>query len=265
METGLRGRAAVVGGASKGLGRAAAEALAAEGCRLLVWSRGGKALEETAEEIRSMYGAEVHAASADAGDPFAAGTIADAARESLGDVDIVVLNSGGPPTADPAGTDAEGWHDAFQLLATTPITLATELLPGMRARRWGRVVAILSSVIRQPVPELVYSSSGRSALALWLKTVSSVVAADGVTVNGVLPGRLDTERVAQLDQLRADRDGRTPEEQRAAAEAAIPAKRYGRPLELGSLVAYLCSEGAGYQTGTFTPVDGGMLQGISLG
>jgi 3-oxoacyl-[acyl-carrier protein] reductase len=140
--------------------------------------------------------------------------------------------------------------------------LATELLPGMRERRWGRIVAILSSVIRQPTPPLVYSSSARSALTLWLKTVSSVVAAEGVTVNGVLPGRLDTERVAELDRIGADQQGRSPEEQRALSEAAIPARRYGKPEELASLVAYLCSDGASYQTGTFVPVDGGMTQGI---
>lgn len=262
MDTGLAGRSAIVGGASKGLGRAVAEALAAEGCRLLLWSRGGQALDETADGIRSMYGVDVATVGADARDPLAAGIMAEAARDALGEVDIVVLNSGGPPTGDPTATDADGWRDAFQLLATTPIMLATELLPGMRERRWGRIVAILSSVVRQPTPPLVYSSSARSALALWIKTVSSVVAADGVTVNGVLPGRLDTERVADLDRIAADERGRSPEEQRAMSQAAIPAKRYGRPEELASLVAYLCSEVASYQTGTFVPVDGGMIQGI---
>jgi 3-oxoacyl-[acyl-carrier protein] reductase len=260
--TGLGGRAALVGGASRGLGRAIAEGLAAEGCHLALWSRGGEALDEAVAEIASMYGVQAHAVTADASDPLAAEIVADAARDALGQVDIVVLNAGGPQTADPTQTTAEGWGEAFQLLATTPIMLATYLLPDMRRRRWGRVVGVLSSVIRQPVPDLVYSASGRSALAVWLKTTSSVVAADGVTMNGVLPGRLETERVAQLDRLRADREGRTGEEVRAAWERTIPAGRYGDPDELASLVVYLCSERAGYQTGTFTAVDGGLIQGL---
>jgi 3-oxoacyl-[acyl-carrier protein] reductase len=262
METGLRGRGALVGGASRGLGRAVAEALAAEGCRLALWARGGSALDEAAAEIGSVYGVEATAVAADASDPFAPGIVADAAREALGDVDIVVLNGGGPPPVDPTATTEEGWNEAFQLLATTPILLATNLLPGMRSRRWGRIVGILSSVTRQPVSDLVYSASGRSALALWMKTASAVVAGDGVTVNGVLPGRLDTERVAQLDQARADREGRGVDQVRTAWERTIPAGRYGRPEDLASLVVYLCSERAGYQTGTFTAVDGGLIQGL---
>jgi len=262
MELGLDGRGALVGGASKGLGRAVAEGLAAEGCRLALWSRGGEALDEAVAEIRSMYGVETHAVAADASDPFAAGIVADAARDALGQVDIVVLNSGGPPTADPTDTNAEGWGGAFQLLATTPIMVATHLLPGMRERRWGRVVGILSWVIRQPTADLVYSESGRSALATWMKATSAVVAADGVTINGVLPGAIDTERAAALDRLRADREGRSPVDVRAAREATIPAHRYGKPEELASLVVYLCSDRASYQTGTLTALDGGLIQGL---
>lgn len=262
METGLGGRGAVVGGASRGLGQAVAAGLAAEGCRLLLWSRGGEALEEAAREIRSMYGVEVHSVGADAADPFAPGIVADAARDALGAVDIVVLNSGGPPTADPTRTDPEGWQHAFQLLATTPIMLATHLLPAMRERRWGRIVAVLGSAIRQPVPELVYSASARGALALWLKTTAPVVAAEGVTMNGVVPGRIDTARVAELDQLRADRQGISAQEVRRASQEAIPAGRYGTPEELASLVVYLCSNLAGYQTGTLVAVDGGLIQGV---
>ena len=173
-----------------------------------------------------------------------------------------MLNAGGPPPTDPTATDAAAWQRAFQLLAITPIELASALLPSMRARAWGRVVASLSSGVRQPIPDLVYSNGGRGALAAWMKTTARVVASDGVTINGVLPGRLDTPRVAGLDDGRAARTGETPEAVRAAHIAALPAGRYGRPEELGSYVAYVCSSLASYQTGTFTAIDGGLIVGL---
>jgi 3-oxoacyl-[acyl-carrier protein] reductase len=174
----------------------------------------------------------------------------------------VILNAGGPPAVDPTATDADGWTRAFQLLAVTPIELATALLPGMRERRWGRVVGILSSGVRQPIPDLVYSNAARGALAAWLKTTARSVAADGVTVNGVLPGRLQTPRIDSLDRGRSERTGESMDAVRAAHLATIPAGRYGRPEELAACVAYLCSEPAAYQTGTFTAIDGGLIAGL---
>jgi 3-oxoacyl-[acyl-carrier protein] reductase len=262
MDLGLAGRTALVGGASSGLGRASAEALAAEGCRLAIWSRGRPGLETLAADLRERHGGEVVVLEGDATESGTGARIAAEALAALGTVDIVVLNAGGPPTVDPTATDATGWALAFQLLAITPIELASALLPGMRARRWGRIVGILSSGVRQPIPDLVYSNAGRGALVAWLKTTARVVAADGVTVNGVLPGRLDTPRVASLDQGRAERTGATVDAVRTAHLATIPAGRYGRPEELGSLVAYLASAAAGYQTGTFTAVDGGLISGL---
>jgi 3-oxoacyl-[acyl-carrier protein] reductase len=262
MDFGLKGRAALVGGASGGLGRASAERLAAEGCRLALWSRGGDALERAAADIRRNHSVEVVTVSGDAADPDTAVKVAEAAGKALGEIDIVVLNAGGPPAASATATDPAEWRRSFQLLAITPIQLTTLLLPGMRARKWGRVVSILSSAIRQPILELPYSNACRSALASWLKTISIEVVADGVTVNGVLPGRLDTERVASLDKLRADGMGVTMAQVRTESEKQIPAGRYGNPDELGAYVAWLCSEPAGYQTGTFVSIDGGMLRAI---
>jgi 3-oxoacyl-[acyl-carrier protein] reductase len=262
MDLGLRGRTALVGGASAGLGRACAERLAAEGCRLALWSRGGEALERAAAEIRQTHVVEVTTIAGDAADPATAARVAKEAVAALGQVDIVVLNAGGPPAAEATGTSPDEWRRAFQLLAITPIELTTLLLPGMRSRRWGRVVSILSSAVRQPIPELAYSNACRSALAAWLKTIAPEVMADGVTVNGVLPGRLDTARVAWLDRQRAEKAGTIQESIRAEYERAIPAGRYGRPDELGAYVAWLCAEAASYQTGTFVQIDGGALRAL---
>jgi 3-oxoacyl-[acyl-carrier protein] reductase len=262
MDLGLRGRGALVGGASAGLGRACAERLAAEGCRLALWSRGGEALEKAADEVRAAHSVDVFTIAGDAAEPATAALVAAAAQEALGAVDIVVLNAGGPPAGEATKTEPDEWRRAFQLLAITPIELAQLLLPSMRERHWGRVVSIMSSAIRQPIPELSYSNACRSALAGWLKTIAPEVAADGVTVNGVLPGRLDTARVAWLDEKRAERAGTTAAEIRASFERAIPAGRYGEPDELGAYVAWLCSEPARYQTGTLVQIDGGSLRAL---
>ena len=262
MDLGLTGRTALVGGASSGLGRASATALAAEGCRLAIWSRSQAGLDEVAADLRQRHGADVTVLLGDAAEPGTGARIAAAAQEALGSIDIVVLNAGGPPAVDPTATDADGWTQAFQLLAVTPIELATALLPGMRERRWGRVVGILSSGVRQPIPDLVYSNAARGALAAWLKTTARSVAADGVTVNGVLPGRLQTPRIDSLDRGRSERTGESMDAVRAAHLATIPAGRYGRPEELAACVAYLCSEPAAYQTGTFTAIDGGLIAGL---
>jgi len=262
LDLGISGRRALVGGASSGLGRAVAFGLAAEGCRLAISSRSRERLELVAEELERRFTTRVTILEADANDPLGAANLASGATAALGGVDILVLNAGGPPPVDATATQPDAWAKAFQLLATSPIELATRLLPGMREAGWGRIVSIMSYSIRQPVPELAYSTAGRAALMAWMKTVSRAVAADGVTVNGVLPGRHDTARITELDRARAEATGRTPEEIRAAHVAGIPAGRYGTAEELASLVVYLCSEPARFQTGTFTAVDGGLLAGL---
>jgi 3-oxoacyl-[acyl-carrier protein] reductase len=247
-------RRVVVGGASSGLGAAIAAQFASQGAQLLLWSRGGPRLSDVAAKLGA------HSIAADATDPGAAELVATAALDLLGGVDVLVLNAGGPPAVPADRTDPAQWRTSLQSLVVTPVDLATRLLPGMRERQWGRVVAVLSSGIREPIAELSYSNSGRAALANWLKTVAGPVAADGVTVNGVLPGRIDTERVARLDALKAAREGSTAGEVALASKKAIPAGRYGTAAEFAATVGFLASDAASYVTGSFLRCDGGMAR-----
>lgn len=257
MNLGLEGRRALVGGATSGLGAAVADALASEGCSILLWARDEARLATAAEELRQRHGVEVATVAADASSPASSEAVV-AAAGSFGDLDVVVLNSGGPPPVDPLATTEEGWRDALQLLLLTPVAIATALLPGMVERRFGRVVAILSSGIREPIPNLVYSNASRAALAAWLKTASRPVAAAGVTLNGVVPGRIATARTAGLDEAVSKKEGRPVEDVRAASAAQIPMGRYGEAAEFAAVVTFLCSAGAGYVSGAFVPADGGL-------
>lgn len=259
MNLHLDGRRALVGGATSGLGRATALALADEGCDLVLWSSSQEHLDETAHMITTRSTVSVRTVVADARAPEAPAQVAQAALQA-GVVDIVVLNAGGPPPVDPAETTLEGWTTALQMLTLTPILLASALLPGMRQRGFGRVLAVLSSGVVEPIPNLAYSNAGRAALAAWLKTVSSAVAAEGITVNGVLPGRFDTPRVGALDRARAGATGMSEADVRAASEQVIPARRYGDAAEFGAFMAMLASPVSSYINGRMHVVDGGMLK-----
>ncbi|HEX2902620.1 MAG TPA: SDR family oxidoreductase [Jatrophihabitans sp.] len=259
----MRRRGAVVGGGTAGLGEAIAQRLAADGTELLLWSRSEQRLAEAAERISSTHAVPVYTVAADAGSPDAAARVAEAAQRVLPSVDVLVLNAGGPKPCPPDRTDADDWRAALQLLTITPIELATRLLPGMRERGWGRVLAVLSSGVREPLPELAYSNSGRAALASWLKTVGRHVAGDGVTVNGIVPGRIDTDRVAALDRAAAERQGHDVAEVRRASEAGIPAGRYGRPEEFAAVAGFLCSDAASYLTASLISCDGGLMRSLT--
>jgi 3-oxoacyl-[acyl-carrier protein] reductase len=262
MDLGIRERVAVVGGGSSGLGLAAARRLAQEGCDLLIWARDEARVQATAANLARETGRRVEALAADAAVPGSAATVATAAIERFGHVDILVLNAGGPPAGDPTTTSSRDIEAGLQLLTTTPVELANRLLPGMREHKWGRVVAVLSWGVREPIPNLTLSNMGRGALAAWLKTASRWVGADGVTVNGVLPGRFGTPRIRELDEVRASRESRSVEEVQAEARSGVPARRDGDPDELGAVIAFLASEPAGYINGALVPVDGGMLHSL---
>lgn len=262
MDLGIAGRVAVVGGGSSGLGLACARRLSQEGCDLFLWARSAGGLATAAQELAAVSGRRVETFVADASHPAAAPAVAARALELFGHVDILVLNAGGPPPSDPTRTTAEQLHLAYQLLTVTPIELANALLPNMRERGWGRIVAILSWGVREPIPAVSLSNVGRSGLAAWLKTASRWVAQEGVTINGVLPGRFATPRITELDQERARREGRDPADVQREALATVPVGRDGRPDELGAAVAFLASVPAAYVNGSFMPVDGGMLQSL---
>ncbi len=248
MDLGLNGRVALVMGASKGIGRAIAAALAREGARVAISSRSQEALEQTAEEI----GGDVTAIAADAADTEGLAALPAAIEARLGPVEVLITNTGGPPFGGALDHEQSDWEHAYRSLVLAPRVLAGTVVPGMRERSWGRIVNVGSSSTREPIPGLNLSNSHRMASVGFLKTLSREVAADGITVNTVATGRFATDRLA-------DSAG-SIEAAEAAAREEIPAGRLGQPDEYGDLVAFLCSERAAYITGTVIPIDGGLLR-----
>ncbi|MCQ8187849.1 SDR family oxidoreductase [Streptomyces rugosispiralis] len=257
MDLGIRGRVAVVAASTSGLGRAVAEALAAEGARVVVAGRRGDLAEEIAAGLPDAVGVQ-----ADLTAPDGPRTLVEAARAAYGDPGILVLNGPGPRPGTAAGLETGDLGAAMNSLLLAQQRLVALTLPAMRRDGWGRVLAIGSSGIAEPLPGLVLSNAGRAALAAYLKTLAAEVAADGVTVNLLLPGRIATDRVAALDAARAEREQRPVAEIEAASQAAIPAARYGTPAEFGAAAAFLCGAPASYITGTALRCDGGLVRGL---
>jgi len=254
MDTGLTGRTAVVPGATSGLGLAVARSLAAEGAQVVIAGRRAQLARELAAELPSAIGV-----GADLTEPDGVRAVIDAAGDLGGGVDVLVLNGGGPAPGTAVELDPAGIDQAIARLLRPHVQLVSAFLPGMRERGWGRVVAIGSSGVQQPIPRLAASNIGRAALAGYLKTLAAEVAPDGVTVNMVLPGRIDTDRVGQLDSAAAERTGTPVDEVRKSSEAAIPIGRYGRPEEFAAAVTFLASAAAAYVTGEQLRCDGGMI------
>ncbi len=262
MDLGLTDKRAVVLAASRGLGRGIAEALAAEGAHVLMVARSADKLAEAAEAITARGAGRAEALAADLADPGFAERVASEAEARLGGVDILVNNSGGPPPGPIAAADPEELLRQFEMIVLRFVTLTHRLLPAMRARKWGRILTVASSGTIQPIPNLGLSNAVRGSLVGWSKTLSTEVAGDGVTVNMLLPGRIDTERVAELDAGAAGRQGKDIEEVRAAARVAIPAGRYGTPEEFGAVAAFLVSTQASYVTGSQMRCDGGAIRSV---
>lgn len=262
METGLRDRVAVVAGASAGLGKAAARALAAEGVKLAICSRSEQRINAAAEEIRTATGAEVLALAADLSKPESSAQLVRAAVERYGRLDVLVTNAGGPPPGTFDDITDEQWEAAFQTTLMSAVRLSREALPHMRARKWGRIINFTSSSVKAPIDRLLLSNAMRAAVVGMAKTLSNEVASEGITVNNIGPGRIYTDRIRQLDEDRAHVTGSTPEDVQRQWAAQIPARRYGDPEEMASLTVFLASEQASYITGTTVQVDGGMIRSL---
>jgi 3-oxoacyl-[acyl-carrier protein] reductase len=262
VESGLQGKVALVGAASKGLGRAIAEALAREGVSLAICARGEETLRATGEQIAREANVPVHAVAADLSRLDEVRRVTESAIARFGRVDVVVTNAGGPAVGLFESHDWDTWQRAVELNLRSAVELTRGVLPGMRERRWGRVIHVTSLTVKQPIDGLMLSTSIRAAVTGFSRTLANEVAADGVTVNTVLPGFMNTERVVELNEATAAREGVEVAAVERRVREQIPMRRIGEPHELASLVAFLASEQAAYLTGQSIAVDGGWIRGL---
>lgn len=262
MDLGIKDKVALVAAASRGLGRAVAEELAAEGASLVLCARDARTIAETSAAIADDTGAHVLAVPADVSLVSDIQRVIDSGIERFGRIDILVTNAGGPPAGRFEQLTHEQWEHAASLTLFSAIELARRVLPGMTERRWGRILNITSIAVKQPVDNLILSNSLRAAVTGFARTLANEVAACGITVNNILPGYTRTERVEELAKMMAEKQGITPAAFKAMWEQEIPMKRLGEPREFAALAAFLVSERASYITGTSIQVDGGWIRSL---
>ena len=262
MDLGLRGKVALIAASSKGLGRAVAEELAAEGAHLVICARGQKALEEAADSIREKAPVKVVDVAADVSDPEDAARVVKVALEEFGQVDILVTNSGGPPSGSFETLTPEMWDAAMRLLLKSAVEMIRAVLPGMKERRWGRILNITSIAAKQPIEGLMLSNSLRAAVIGFARTLATEVAPFGVTVNNLLPGYTRTGRVQELARAASGKAGASDTDIVSKWEKEIPIGRLGEPREFAALAAFLASERASYITGSSIAVDGGWIRSL---
>jgi 3-oxoacyl-[acyl-carrier protein] reductase len=261
MDLGITGKAALVLASSGGLGLGIARALAAEGARVMLTGRSEGKLATAAGEIRAA-GGQAEWLAADLSDPATPEALAHAMTDRFGGTDILINNTGGPPPgrmidADPATLPAQ-----FQAMVLSVMAVTRAVVPQMRMRGWGRIVTIASSGVEQPIPNLGISNALRASLAGWSKSVATDLAPEGITVNMLLPGRIHTDRVDQIDGGAAQKTGQTLDQVRATSRATIPVGRYGTVEEFAAVAAFLCSVQASYVTGSLVRCDGGLIRSV---
>ncbi len=254
MDLGIAGRVALVTGASSGLGRACALALASEGARVIVAARRREELEKVANEARAAGAAQAAGIVADLNDPAAIDALLTAARERFGAVDILIANGGGPKPGTFTRMQPDDWDAAYASVLRSMLQLVQGAIPSMRERKWGRIVALTSTSVKQPIATIALSNVFRTGLVAALKTLSTEIAKDGVTVNAIATGRIETDRLRAL----YGNDERALE----AAGREVPIGRIAQPQEFAPLVAFLCGQPARYITGQTIAVDGGLTAGL---
>ena len=262
VESGLKNRVAIVAASSQGIGRATAEAFAAEGCRVAMCARNRESLNVTAEKIRSQYQVDVLAEPFDVTDAGAVRDFVAAVVSKFGSADICVTNAGGPPSKGFVATTIEEWKRAVDVNFMSTVYFAQQVIPHMQEKKWGRILTITSVSTKQPVPDLVYSNAVRAAVVGLVKSLANEFGKDGILVNNVGPGYTATDRLKDLGRSRAAASGKSEAEilQGLAAETSL--KRLGEPREVADTIVWLASERASYITGQTILVDGGVYKGM---
>lgn len=262
MDLGLTGKIAVVGGASKGIGRAVAFGFAREEARVVICARDPDALHATAEDIRRETDAEVLAIPADLAQAEAAEKIINQTVARFGTVHVLVANTGGPPLGGFRKVTDADWENAFALNFLSTVRLIRHALPQMEKQQWGRIITVMSAAVKEPMDGLILSNGVRPGVVGMAKTLSREVGKHNITVNTILPGRILTDRLRSHFSAGAQRTGKAFEEVVAESAAEVPLRRLGDPQELANLVVFLASEAASYITGTTIQVDGGLVRGL---
>jgi|SRR5215469_14866479 len=262
MDLGLKGKVALVAGASSGLGFASAMELAVEGTSVAICSRTEAALRDAADKIRAATGARVLAVPGDVTVERDVNRLIDQTVSEFGRLDILIPNSGGPPAGLYNDFAPNDYRQAVELTMVSTISMCLGAVPQMRKHKWGRIVAITSIAAKEPVENLILSNSARAGTLGFLKSLSQQVAQDGITVNALCPGYHLTERLRSVARLKAEQEGVTAEEVQRKMASAVAMKRLGEPKEFAALAAFLCSERATYITGTVIQVDGGLYRAL---